>query len=68
MIYAYIYIYTRVYMCIYIYIYIYRYTCTYITYVISPPLIITPPNKTPLWGDLFYYYQFRRRHDYPSHK
>ena len=29
-----------------------------------PPLIINPP----LGGKHIFYYQFRRRHDYPPHK
>ena len=31
------------------------------------PLIINPPNINTLGGEMFYY-QFRRRHDYPPHK
>ena len=41
----------------------YMYVCVYI---LSPPLIITPPNKIKPWGETnICYYQFRRRHDYP---
>ena len=32
-----------------------------------PPLIITPLINKNIWVYLFYY-QFRRRHDYPPHK
>ena len=34
----------HMYVCVYIYIYI---------YIISPPLIITPPNKNKPWGKIF---------------
>ena len=58
------------YIYIYIYIYLYIYLLIYIyIYIISPSLIRNPPNKKPpLRGEQYFYYQFRRRHDFPPHK
>ena len=64
-IHIYIYIHTYIHTCMhaYMYIYIYIYICN------LPALIINPPNKKKNLGDKNkFYYQFRRRHDYPPHK
>ena len=53
----YIYIYIYIYICIHVCVYIYTYNL--------PPLIKPPLIKKTLGGKQFFYYQFRRRHDYP---
>ena len=45
-----------------------KYAYYFVNWVISPPLIINPPLIKKPFGGISFYYQFRRRHDYPPHK